>query len=260
MPRRISFLFSAFVLALLLFAPSASADDESRLTRDDVSVIKKKLVAVLAAIGEPGDGYVKDDESFDLPASFYKDKKTGKISPTHSSAGRRFGSGAEKKAKKDQRDFEGEFERKLAEAQAKGDYQAMAALAQEMQMKAGQANLESVKAKKEPVEIHLSLNDYANQTIDPDAVVFERPGVIALRLKENANDADKATIVAYFDPVSLKETKTLSAIEFKPPDHVDAKTTVINATVRLTGPSTVVEAWAKKMDTKAVLSLIDRTR
>ncbi len=256
MPRRISVLFSTLILALFLFSPSASADDENRLTRDDVTIIKKKLVAILLAIGEPGTGYVKDDESFNLPTSFYKDKKSGKIRPVHSSASRRLGSGAKKKAEKDQE----EFERKLAEAQAKGDYQAMAALGQEMQMKAGQANLESIKAKKKLVELHLSLNDYANQTIDPDAVVFEKPGVIALRLKQSGDDADKAIIAVYFDPVSLKETKTLSIIEFKMPDGVDAKTTILNATVRLSGPSADVEAWAKRMDTKTVLSLIDRVR
>jgi hypothetical protein len=257
MPRRISVLFSTLILALFLFSPSASADDENRLTRDDVTVIKKKLVAILLAIGEPGTGYVNDHESFNLPTSFYKDKKSGKIRPIHSSASRRLGSGAKKKAEKDQKDFEEEFERKVAEAQAKGDYQAIAALGQEMQLKAGKANLESKKAKKKPVEIYLSFNDYANQTIDPDAVVFEKPGVIALRLQQDGNDADKTTIAVYFDPVSLRETKTLSKIEFKMPEGVDTKTTVLNATVKLSGPSAEVEAWAKKMDTKTILSKID---
>lgn len=252
------FFFTAFILTIFLsFPASASADDENNLTRDDVTVIKKKLAAILLAVGEQGAGYVKDNESFNLPTSFYKDKKTGQIRPIRSSAAQRFSSGAKKKAAKDQKDFEEEFERKLAEAQVKGDYQAMAALGQEMQKKAGQTRLESVKGKKEPVEINVSLNDYANQTIDPDSVVFEKPGVIALRLKQDASDADKAAIVAYFDPVALKETKTLSSIKYKMPEGVDTKTTVLNATVRLSGPSAEVEAWAKKMDTKGILSQID---
>ena len=72
-------------------------------------------------------------------------------------------------------------------------------------------------------------------------VVFEKPGVIALRFKEG--EEDKAKIEVYFDPVSLKDTKTLSVVDLKmPKDGVDKKTAVLNATITLSGPVNEVEA------------------
>ena len=98
-----------------------------------------------------------------------------------------------------------------------------------------------------------------SQTIDPDNVVFERPGVIALKLK--GYDEGKATVEVYFDPVSLKDTKTLSVVDLKMPKNgVDKKTAVLNATIHISGPASEVEAWAKRIDTKGVLAQIDAVR
>ena len=61
--------------------------------------------------------------------------------------------------------------------------------------------------------------------------------------------------------MSLKNTKTLSVVDLKMPEKgVDRKAVVLNATIHISGPASEVEAWAKKIDTKAVLSQIDAVR
>lgn len=248
------------LLAAVFFSAFAWADDENRLTRDEVAVIKKKLVAIFSSVGEAPKGYVKEDENFSLPTQFYKNRDSGKINPIHASASERFGGGAEKKAKKSDKEMNEYYRKKMLEAQAKGDMQEMMRLTQEMQMKASQAGLEQMEAeKKAPVEIRVNLNSNPSQTIDPDNVVFEKPGTIALRLKEG--EEDKARIEIYFDPVSLKETKTLSVVDLKMPEKgVDKKTAVLNATISISGPANEVEAWAKRIDIKAALSQIDTAK
>ena len=86
------------LLAVVFTCTAAWSDEENRLTRDDVTVIKKKLVAILSSLGDAPKGYVKEDEDFNLPTQFYKNRDSGKISPIHASASQRFGEGAEKKA------------------------------------------------------------------------------------------------------------------------------------------------------------------
>ncbi|HKZ46559.1 MAG TPA: hypothetical protein VJ202_04165 [Thermodesulfobacteriota bacterium] len=257
--RKVRFTM-AMLLIVMFFPAFAWSDEENRLTRDEVTVIKKKLVAILSSLGDAPKGYVKEDEDFNLPTQFYKNRDSGKINPIHVSATQRFGGGAEKKAKKSEKEMGEYYRKKMLEAQAKGDMNEMMRLTQEMQMKASQAGLEQMEAeKKEPVEIRVNFNSNPSQTIDPDNLVFEKPGVIALKLK--GYDEGKATVEVYFDPVSLKDTKTLSVVDLKmPKEGVDKKTTVLNATITLSGPASEVEAWAKKIDTKAVLSQIDAVR
>jgi hypothetical protein len=249
------------VLAVLiaLTHPSwGSASDVTQLTRDDVTVIKRKLTTVSEAIGQPPAGYAKEDESYNLPTEASKMEKTGAFYQLHSSAHFKFGGGAEKKAKKSQKELEAEYKKKMMEAQAKGDFQEMSKIAQEIQQKSGKAQIEAENAKKEPIEIFLQFNSNPGQAIDPDAVVFERPGVIALKFKISG-DEEKVRIAVYCDPVHLKDTKTLSRVDMSDKQNkgVTTKTTVQNATIELIGPTAVVEAWAKGIATGKVLSQID---
>ena len=253
--------FAMTMLLIVMFFPAfVWSEEENRLTRDEVAVFKKKLVVILSSLGDAPKGYVKENEDFNLPTQFYKNRDSGKISPVHASASQRFGGGAEKKSKKSEKEMGEYYRKKMLEAQAKGDYEAMGKLAQEMQMKAGQAGLEQMEAeKKEPVEVRINSNSNPSQTIDPDNVVFEKPGVIALKLK--GYDEGKATVEVYFDPVSLKDTKTLSVVDLKmPKDGIDKKAAVLNATISLSGPANEVEAWAKRIDAMTVLSQIDAVR
>jgi hypothetical protein len=222
-----------------------------------VAVLKKKLVAVSAALGEPPAGYAMDDEQFSLPTEADRQKSTGKFHWVYASVTQRFAGGGEKKAKKTQAQLQQDYERKAAEAMAKGDYEAIARLGQEMQQEAGKAHLAEIEGKKIPIEVRIVLNTSQYQGIDPDRVVFEKQGVIALLL--DAKDEARNRIAVYFDPVALMETKTLSRIEIRQPEGGTAKKTVVQcATVELVGPAAEITAWAKRMNTGAVLAQIDK--
>jgi hypothetical protein len=230
----------------------ARAQDEQSLTRDEVSVIKKKLVAVLEALGQPA-GYSLEHEDFNLPTEAYKNSGTGKFSLTGASANRRFGT--EKKTEEESKDLQKEYQKKIAEAQAKGDYAEMSRIAMEMQQKSGQMQLKATEGHKDPVQVSVSFNSNPGAVIDPDMVVFERPGVIALKSGvENGSER----IAVYCDPVSLKDTKQMSRVEMKQPEGgVAKKTLVLNVTIEVTGPTAGIEPWVKLVDVKKVLAQID---
>ena len=244
---------SLLVLTLIVLQPgSARAQNEIPLTRDEVSVIKKKLVAVFDALGQPA-GYSIEHDNYNLPTEAYKNTGTGKYNLISASADRRFGT--QKQSEQESQDLQKEYQKKMAEAQAKGDYAAMSKLAMEMQQKAGQMQLKATEGQKEPVEVYVHFNSNPGAVIDPDAVVFEHPGVIAL--KSNV-ESGKERIAVYFDPVSLKDTKQLSRVDLKQPEGgVDRRTLVLSATVEVSGPAAEIEPWVKKADTKKVLSQID---
>ncbi len=242
---------------LLGFGQGRSQEDNS-LSRDEVSRIKKKLVATLEALGSAPAGYAMERENFNLPTQNSKVSETGRWYPVGGSAEREYGT--EKAAQKQSKDMEKEYQKKFAEAQAKGDYQELARLSQEMQKKAGEANLKAVEGKKEPISVDVTLNSGGGATIDPDAVVFEKAGVIALR-ETDSGESEKARINVYFDPVSLKNTKQLSRVDMKTPEGgVANRSAVLNITVHLRGPAAEVEAWAKKIETGKVLAQIDAAR
>jgi hypothetical protein len=250
-------MFRLIVLLFVTFMSVSSAVAENvPLTRDEVSVLKKKLQAVSAAMGQPPAGYAKEDEDFSLPTDTRKGREAGKYEWPHASVNYRFGSSAQKTAKKSQDDISKEYEKKMSEAMAKGDYQALSKLSQEMQQKAGQAHLAEVEGKKDPIGVQIQLNTGTSQAIDPDGVILEKPGVIALAL--DTQDEKQNRVGLYFDPVSLKETKSLSRIDLKYPEGgVSKKTAVLNVIIELHGPADAVTEWAKRINTSAVLGQID---
>lgn len=118
--------------------------------------------------------------------------------------------------------------------------------------------LKTIEGRKEPISVRIQTNSDPGATIDPDAVVFERPGIIALKSKSD-DSAEKAQISVYFDPISLKDTKQLSKVNMKLPEKgTSSKTAIFNFTIELQGPAAEVEAWAKKIDTNKVLAQIDK--
>lgn len=245
------------LFALAVAAPSLAAAENTPLTRDEVTVIKRKLTAVADALGQPPAGYAREDESFSLPTETSKMQNSNAFHAVYASAHFKYGSGYEKKSKKSQKEMDADYKKKMMEAQAKGDYQEMSRVAQEMQQKAGKAQLDAQNAKKEPMDVNIQLNANSGQNIDPDAVVFEKPGVIALKFK--TGDEDIIRIAVFFDPVHLKDTKTLSRVEMydKQDKGVAGKTTVRNVAIEMTGPAAAVEAWAKAVSTGKVLGQID---
>lgn len=249
------FFNSIAILTALFLGFAVAQDNNVPLTRDEVSTVKKKLVNALDAIGQPPAGYSKEKENFNLPTDVYKNRETGLFYPVNGSADRTFGS--EKNAEKSNKDLQKEYEKKIAEAQAKGDYQALMQATQEMQKKAGEMQLKTIEGKKEPIEVTVHINSNSNASIDPDAVVFERSGVIALKAKNDGTD-EKDRIDVYFDPISLKDTKQLSKVDTKMPENgVNSKTAIYTVTIEFYGPSADIEAWAKKVDTGKVLAQIN---
>lgn len=236
---------------------AVNAQDDNALTRDEVTVVKKKLTAIFDALGDPPAGYAKTEETFSLPTEISKGEAAGKYHPVYGSASRRYGSASEKKAKQSSQELQAEYEKKIMEAQAKGDYQLMGQLVQEVQQKAGQAQLEGVEGRKEPIDVQVSLNANPYQTIDPDAVVFESPGIMALKFAQDV-DGTKGRVVVYADPVNLKDTKKLSVVNMKEPEGgVTKRTAATSATVEFSGPMADIEAWAKKVNTKKILAQIE---
>ena len=246
---------SSIVIFVAMFLGIAVAQNSVPYTRDEVATLKKKLVASLDAVGQPPTGYAKERENFNLPTEVSKQQETGLFHPAYASGDRTYGS--DKAGQKSEKDLQKEYEKKIAEAQAKGDYQAIAKLAQEMQQKAGQMQLKKIEGKKVPIEIHVNINSNSGEAIDPDAVLFERTGVIAWKEK-NAGDEEKSRVRIFFDPVNLKDTKQLSKVDMKMPEKgVSSKTSVYNITIEFNGPTAEIEAWAKKIESGKVLAQID---
>lgn len=108
----------------------------------------------------------------------------------------------------------------------------------------------------EPIQIDVRCNTSLSQIIDPDGVLFEAPGVIALKFKRR--QGKQVEILVLFDPVALKETEELSRVKFVLPQNgIVKKTAILNIKINITGPPGVTEKWAKKINTKAILRLIN---
>jgi hypothetical protein len=138
---------------------------------------------------------------------------------------------------------------------AKGDYAEIERLSTKMNEMTMKASMNSTNTV-EPIQASIYLNQTANVAIDPDAVVLESAGVIALKKKED-NNSSKGRISVYVDPKSLKNSKTLSRFEFKYPEEGSKnKMEVHFIMIELNGPMTSIEAWVKKLNTKSLLGLI----
>jgi len=244
-----------FALLVILCQPAWSRADEAQLNRQDVTVVKKKLLEVVSALGGPPSGYVKDEESYDLPTSTYS-VEGGGYQPVYASASLSFNGGADKMSAKSEKDLEAEYRKKILEAQAAGNYEAIGQLSQEMMQKVTQLQMAVEEARRDPVNIYVRFNNNPSATIDPDAVVFENPGVIALK---SLND-DQLQVNVYFDPVNLKDTMSLSRVDLRDNrQHGSSlKTAVRNITIEMTGPADVVEPWIKQINTAKVLTQIDK--
>lgn len=241
------------VLLLAVILPTWSQAENIPLNRQEVTVIKNKLKKVIDALGQPPAGYVKKDESFDLPTSASTMKETGLYHPIYASAQLLFDGGDQKQ---DQKNLEAEYKRKILEAQASGNYNAIAEISQEMMKKMGELQLAAENSRRDPVNISLRFNSNPSTTIDPDAVVFENPGVIALKSKQT--DADKLQIMIFYDPVKLKETQTLASFDLNDSARpgISDKTIVHNITIEFDGPSEIIEDWSKQVANDDVLAQI----
>jgi hypothetical protein len=92
--------------------------------------------------------------------------------------------------------------------------------------------------------------------IDPEAVVLERRGVIALREKKVSSDTGSVTV--YIDPVALAAPQDLAKVELRTADDgVGNKTGVYHVVIQLNGAVADLETWVKSFDYDAMLGVID---
>ena len=245
----------SITLILILVCANLAFAQETGLTRNEVAGIKQKLVTVQKALGGDPVGYTLESEDFNLPTDF-NPAEAGKFWPITSSVSLRFGDKVSKDGQASAEQAAADFQAKYAAAIASGDYGAMEKMMEEMQAVSQQAAAAAMAPQKQPMSVHVQFNMGGGTAIDPDAVVFEKSGVIAIR-KKNLND-EHGTLWLYIDPVALKDTTRLSRIDMKTPnDGVTKKTGVFNITIQVDGTLSDVEAWAQKMDTDSMLSVID---
>jgi hypothetical protein len=241
---------SGACVALLLVATAAA--QETNLTRSEVAAIKAKIVTVQQAMGGDPSGYLKESEDFNLPTDFNR-AQDGKFWPITSGVSLRYTDRGSAEASANMEKAATEYQAKMSAAVASGNVAEITRMSQELTRM--QAAAMSPAAKKEDMNVYVQLNQNPTAGIDPDAVVLERPGVIALRDK---GQGERGDVTVYIDPVALKATEELSKIELRTAnDGVTNKTGVFHVVVQLNGTLADLEAWVKTFDFDAMLGVID---
>ena len=237
------------VFLLLVGMPAAILADggiDDPVTRDEALVIKNNLRAVFDGLGAPPVGYAKAKEDFDLPTSMGLDEAAHRFWLREARADFEFTSGLSGEQ------LGQEYQKKIMAAQAKGDYAEIQRLSAELQP----AMAAAMNAEMSKVEVAIHLNRSVHQEIDPEGVVWEMPGAIALRVE--SNDANKTRLMLAFDPKALADTKSLSLVSLGESlnESVAHKTAVRTIVVELTGPDAAVTEWAKSVARDKVLALV----
>jgi len=230
---------------------SALSAQDTSLKRNEVASIKAKLVAVQQAMGSVPTGYALESEDFNLPTDAFP-SRAGNYWPVTSGVWLRYTDQAVQDAEANREQFEADFQQRYVAAMMSGNQEAaQAALAEMMRVQNGDGSM-----PKEDMSVDVQFNVNPQTGIDPDAVFFEKPGVIALTNYDTARKSGQ--LVVYFDPVALRETETLSKVELKTPDDgVKNRAGVYNVTISLNGEVADMESWVGNFDTKAVLAVID---
>jgi hypothetical protein len=242
---------SAVYLTLVL-AATASAQ-ETGLTRTEVTALKAKLVAVQQAMGADPSGYLKESEEFNLPTDF-NPAQAGKFWPITSSISLRYTDRASTEGKATAEQAAADFQTKYAAAIAAGNFEAIQKLTQELTRMQAAAMTPAVK--NEPMQVYVQFNQNPIVGIDPDAIVVEKPGVMALRRKEVSSEKGEVTV--YIDPVALKATQELSKIELRTAqDGVRNRSGVFHIVIQMNGALADVESWVNRFDFAKMLGVID---
>jgi DNA-directed RNA polymerase subunit F len=243
-----------FCLALLI-GSAVFAQTNTSLTRAEVTAIKNKLVTVQTAMGADPAGYLKESEDFSLPTDS-NPAQGGKYWPITSSVSLRYTDRAVKEAQDTAEQASQDFQQRYAAALASTDPNAIVKLTEEITRIQQQAAAAAMAQPKQPMDVYVQFNMNPTVGIDPDAVVFERSGVIALR--ETNVGSDQGRVTVYLDPVALAATETLSKIELRTAqDGVANKSGIYHIVISLNGTLTDIEAWAQSFDTAAMLTVFD---
>lgn len=242
------------VLCLCFCAPHAYADDycgdnmqQVRFVRDDLVTLKKHMDAIVAAIGQPPAPYAREVGNWTLPDSTCQGK-AGYV-PISVAYSTRFSIADTQQA------LQAQYQKDMLAAQAKGDYEALAQIAQKYQAQAMQQA--AVAQMAQPIDMHIEANRDDSATIDPDSVVRDGPGFIAIRTSGGSAGAETVTI--YFDRVALKNAHELASFNLMG-GLVPKKLGLIHMRVELSGPKTTVEGLVKNLDVQKVLGELSEQR
>lgn len=232
----------------------ADGDCGSNLTtvqfvRDDLASLKKSMEGVLAAIPNPQGPYAKDNENWNLPSYACQDK-SGTVPIDVGYSGRYTTEASTRKMGE-------EYQKELLAAQAKGDYQAVAKISQQMQQKILQQA--AVDQQFQPIDINVSANRQDAQTIDPDAVLRDGEGFLALRTDKDASSGTER-VSMFFDPVALKNAHQLARFDMSGDFRVPSKLALLSLRIDLNGQASVLETMIKKVDTSKVLGALTAAR
>ena len=248
----------SLVLALVLTA-SVAAQESTSLTRSEVAALKAKIVAVQAAMGGEPPGYVREEEdSFYLPTDF-NPTRDGKYWPITSSVQMRFTDKGTVDSAANLEKAQADFQTRYLAAIASGNEAAINRAMQEMTQiqTAAIAAASAPAAAKEDMRVSVQINMNPIVGIDPDAVLLERPGVIALRKKDDPS-GQSGEVTVYLDPVALAATEELSKIELRTAeDGVANRTGVFHIVIQLDGALADIESWAEAFDFPAMLAVFD---
>lgn len=241
--------FYISVCIFMMFSLYCFADgggEGSPVGRSESLAFKNSLRAFMDALGTPPGSYEKEKETFNLPTEVYQDSEKGGFYLSSADATFVFKSGmtSDEMAK--------DYQKKIMDAQAKGDYEAIQKMSEEMTGKIMEVS--STESSKVSVEVNINKNPMLS--IDPEAVLFEKPGCIAI-FAETYDGSTEVTIA--LDPVVLKDTETISMIDLYP--HFESahenKTAVKCAYLKIKGPDEVVKKWAGQIDVKKALAAIN---
>jgi hypothetical protein len=251
--RQEEIMLRIFFIAIFLTATVGSAWGDTSLTRAEVKELKTLLSDFITALGPPPAGYSSLEEDFELPTETSRHKDSGRFYPLSPAVRLKFGTDVA--AAEQSAESAGlELQKKIVEASTRGDYQAMMEYQREISALAAQMYGTQFEAKK-PIDISIRVNEYRSVAIDPDGVLLEKPGVIAL--KEQFRAQRRTKVVIYFDPVALKKTETLSRLEFPYPEKgVATKMAIQNVVIEFEGPEAEMETWTGQINTAAVLGKI----
>ena len=109
--------------------------------------------------------------------------------------------------------------------------------------------------RKEPMNVYVRLNQNPTVGIDPDAVVLEQPGVIALRDKGQDEKGDVHGL--HRSGGAQGDRRAIEDRAQDGQDGVTNKTGVFHVVIQLNGTLADAEAWVKTFDFDAMLGVID---
>ena len=247
---------TAVLIGGYLFAPVTFADGDCgsnfttvQFMRDDLSNLKKSMEAALAAIPKPQAPYGKESDNWNLPTYTCKDKSG--MRPIDVSYSSHYTTDASTKKLGE------EYQKQILAAGAKGDYAAVAKITQEMQQKLLQQA--SANEQMAAIDIDVSANTGDSATIDPDSVLRDGAGFLAVRTDKDASSGTES-VTMYFDPVALKNAHQLARFDMSGDFRVASKLALLSLKVRLDGPSKVLEGIVKNVDASKVLSTLTAER